>query len=120
MHVCMYIYIYCGYGSKVGTHQIGWLTRKMYQHLQSSVSLISTRTHMENPIMNRTPRIKLPSGNQTWQGEIHHLFIDDVPIKTSTCRKFPIATFDYQRLRGLLLLRSLGISILYWSNLHFW
>lgn len=39
----------------------------------------------------------LPSGNQTCQWKITHLYTNYVPIKTSFYRGFNIATFDYRR-----------------------
>jgi len=46
----------------------------------------------------------VPSGNQTWQWKIHYLY-SDFPIESPISSGFPIATFEYRRVVGELVLQ---------------
>ena len=53
--------------------------------------------YMLKLLIDPTHFFLLPSGNQTCQWKITHLYTNYVPIKTSFYRGFNIATFDYRR-----------------------
>ena len=95
----------CFFSHSVGNDNPNWLTQifqrggipptvKIYTYLLghklSEVSKIRLFTCLLTYLL-----ASLPSGNQTWQWKMDHLFV--IFHSTSTDKRFSIAMFDYQR-----------------------